>query len=348
MSLTGSGGNNIVRLNSDNTTQTYPVPTSDSTNPLVYGMAVGSDGTIWFVETFAKKIGHISCDSCSIIEFSLPQNLNIASPTEIAVDDSGSVWFTDHGTNQFGVFNPNTNVTRVLPTGYCQDYCVSSLPNAIFFGNDNTIWFSEHIAGRVANYDPSKGILREYVVSPNSPPGVWWAMPEQNNLVWFVAWNLGDIGYINATVPIPFSLVSPPRDVMVSRGGSNTVPLEVIGQNTGTLSFGLSPVTTDQQFFQTTAQIFGSSPPDLQLGTSSQSVSFKISAAWNATLGPRYVALTAYNGQVAVSVYVRVTVVEASIPYITLGFSTIIGLGMLTVYLRRPKKLKVKTVKGKR
>jgi len=348
MTLVGSNGSsNIVMLNPDNTTRTYLVPT---VNALTVGITVAPppDNTIWFAETGAKKIGRLSCDTCDITEVPLPQSLNIAAPTQVTVDNSGNVWFTDHGDNQFGVFNPNTNTWKVLPIGYCQDYCTGGLPNAIFLGAKNTIWFSEHIAGRIANYDPSTALLTEYVVPSNSLPFTWWAMPGTNNLVWFVAWNLGQIGYVNATVPVPFSLNPASGDVVVERGSYRYVPVQVTPQGFGTLSFGISPVTSDQEFLQTTAQIFGPSPPDLGPGTNPQTVTFTISAAWNASLGPRYVALTASNGQVAVSIHVRVVVVEASIPYIALGFSSAIVLGTFTLYLRRPKRSTVAMLKRKR
>jgi hypothetical protein len=349
MTVVGSNGtSNIVRLNPDNTTRTYAVPTS---NALAYGITVAPapDNTIWFAEEAAKKIGRLGCDTCSVTEFSPPPSLNLAAPTQLAVDDHGDVWFSDHGDNQFGVFNPNTNTWRVLPIGYCPDYCVGGLPNAMFLGAKNTIWFSEHIAGRIANYDPLTGMLTEYIIpSKNTLPFTWWAMPGTNNLVWFVAWNLGEIGYVNATVPVPFSVTAPSGDVVVERGSYRYVPVRVNPQGSGTLSFGVSPVTNDQESSQTPAQVFGPSPPDLQLGTNPQTVTFTVSAAWNAALGPRYVALTASNGQVAISVHVRIVVLEASIPYVALGFSSVIVLGTFTIYLRRPRRLSVQTLKRKR
>lgn len=349
MTLVGfNGTSSIVMLSPDNTTRTYPVPTS---NALAYGITVapGPDNTIWFAETSAKKIGRLGCDTCNIAEFPVPPMLNVAAPSQVAVDNLGNVWFTDHANdNQFGVLNPNTNTWKVFPIGYCQSYCTGGLPNAIYLGAKNTIWFSEHIAGRVAHYDPSTNTLTEYIVSSSSLPFTWWAMPGANSRVWFVAYNLGEIGYVNAAIPAPFSLTAPSGDVVVSRGGYREVTVRVTPQTSDTLSFGISPVTSDQEYFQTTAQIFGRSPSDLVPGANPQTVTFTISSAWNATLGPRYVALTASNGQVAISVQVKVVIVEASIPYVALGFSSVILLGTLTIYLRQPRKLRREVVKRKR
>jgi len=327
--------------------QTYTVPTS---GVVVQGITVSPSGnTIWFAEAASKKIGRLVPGVPPVFnEFSPPSSVNLAAPIQVAVDSIGNVWFTDHGSNQFGVLDPLTNVWKVFPVGYCPDNCaVYGLPNAIFVDSKNTVWFSEHIAGRVGRYDPSSGILTEYVVHGSSTPLMWWAMPGPNNLVWFVAFGLGEIGYVNASIPVPFSLSAPSADVVVQRGSSVNVPVRVSSQGTATLSFGVSPVTQDQSL-QFPAQVYGPSPPNLTLNNNSQTVTFGVSAAWNATLAPRFVALTAYDGQVAVNVPVKVVVVEASAPFVALGFSSVIALGGLTFYVRRPKKPKTQLVKKTR
>jgi len=327
--------------------QTYTVPTS---GVVVQGITVSHSGnTIWFAEAASTKIGRLVPGVPPVFnEFSPPSSVNLAAPIQVAVDSIGNVWFTDHGSNQFGVLDPVTNVWKVFPVGYCPDNCaVYGLPNAIFVDSKNTVWFSEHIAGRVGRYDPSSGILTEYVVHGSSTPLMWWAMPGPNNLVWFVAFGLGEIGYVNASIPVPFSLSVPSADVVVQRGSSVNVPVRVSSQGTTTLSFGVSPVTQDQPL-QFPAQVYGSSPSNLTLNNNSQTVTFGVSAAWNATLAPRFVALTAYDGQVAVNVPVKVVVVEASAPFVALGFSSVIALGGLTFYVRRPKKPKTQPVKKTR
>jgi uncharacterized membrane protein len=185
------------------------------------------------------------------------------------------------------------------------------------------------------------------MVHGNSTPLMWWAMPGPNNLVWFVAWGLGEIGYVNANIPVPFSISGASADVVVQRGSSVNVPVRVSSQGTATLSFGVSPVTQDQPI-QFPAQVYGSSPSNLILNNNSQTVTFSVSAAWNATLGPRYIALTASNSEVAVNAHVRVVIAEASAPFVSLGFSSVVILGGLTFYLRKPKKPKTQPLKKTR
>ena len=350
MSMVGSSGTSRIAVYSPSvpSNQTYDVPTNGA---IVQGITVNAAGnTIWFAEAGSKKLGRLIPSAGSpFTEYSPPPSVNLSAPIQVALDASGDVWFTDHGSDQFGVLDPHppTATWKVFPIGYCPDNCIYGLPNAIFVDAKNTVWFSEHIAGRVGRYDPSTGVLTEYAVPGSSTPLMWWAMPGPNNLVWFVAWASGEIGYVNASIPVPFSISGPSTDVTVQRGSSVKILTRVSSQGIGKLSFGISPVTQDQSV-QFPAQIYGSSPSNLTLNNNSQTSGFGVSAAWNATLGARYVALTASDGQVAVNAQVRVVVVEASAPFFALGFSTIIALGGATFYLRRPKKAKIQPVKKTR
>lgn len=345
MSMVGASGSSSIAVYDplSNSNQTYSVPTSGA---IAQGLAIAPPGNaIWFAEGGSKKIGRLILGvSPSFSEFSPPSSVNLAFPEQVAVDASGNVWFTDHGTNQFGVFSPQTTQWKVFPIGYCHDNCVYGLPNAIFVDpkNKNTVWFSEHIAGRVARYDPSTGVLTEYQVPGSSLPLMWWAMPGPNNLVWFVAWALGQIGYVNASVPVAISVNSVPSDVVVQRGGYQRVPVVVNSMDQGEFSLNSSAVTQDSPLYYP-PQIYSSSQMDIVPASNQYSTSITVFAAWNATLGQRYVALTAFNGQVSLNVFVRVNVVDSSVSYVAVGFVSTIILGSFTIYVKQ-RKPKAKSV----
>jgi hypothetical protein len=343
MTVLGSNGaSNVVMFDPTNSlNRTYLVPTS---NAFIQGITAAPDNTVWFAEAGSMKLGHLACDSCNIAEFPSPSSLNLAALSQVAVDKSGNVWFTDHaGDNQFGVFDSHTNTWKTFPIGYCPDACVSGLPNAIFVDAYNKIWFSEHIAGRVGRYDPSNGVLTEYVVSPtpNAFPLIWWARPGPNNLVWFVANGLGEVGYVNASSPVPLTLTGPSGDVAIEKGSSKIISVSISFQGSGTLSLGVFPLTQDQPSSDSPAQLYGSGPSDIGPRNGTQTATISVSASWSATSGARYVALTATEGNVAVSVHVRVVIVETSVPFVALGFSSSIVLGGFAIYLRRPRKPKL-------
>ncbi len=345
MSMVGASGSSSIAVYDplSNSNQTYSVPTSGA---IAQGLAIAPPGNaIWFAEGGSKKIGRLILGvSPSFSEFSPPSSVNLAFPEQVAVDASGNVWFTDHGTNQFGVFSPQTTQWKVFPIGYCHDNCVYGLPNAIFVDpkNKNTVWFSEHIAGRVARYDPSTGVLTEYQVPGSSLPLMWWAMPGPNNLVWFVAWALGQIGYVNASVPVAISVNSVPSDVVVQRGGYQRVPVVVNSMDQGEFSLNSSAVTQDSPLYYP-PQIYSSSQMDIVPASNQYSTSITVSAAWNATLGQRYVALTAFNGQVSLNVFVRVNVVDSSVSYVAVGFVSTIIRGSFAIYVKQ-RKPKAKSV----
>lgn len=343
MSLVGSSGASSIAMYDplSHANQTYVVPTSGA---IIQGIAVAPGNTIWFAEAGSKKIGRLVPGvPPAFSEFSPPTSINLAAPIQVAVDASGNVWFTDHGSNQFGVFNPQASIWKVFPIGYCPDNCINGLPNAIFVDAKNAVWFSEHIAGRVARYDPSTSVLTEYQVPGNSLPLMWWAMPGPNNLVWFVAWASGQIGYVNASIPVPIGISSGSSEVVVQRGSYQRVPVAVSSMDQGKFSLNSSAVTQDNPGYYP-PQIYSSSQLDIVPAGSTYSTSLMVFAAWNATLGQRYVALTAFNSQVNLNVFVRVNIVDSSLSYLAVGFVSTIILGSFMIYVRRPRRPKLNSV----
>jgi streptogramin lyase len=314
--------------------QTYVVPTSGA---IIQGITAAPRNTIWFAEAGSKKIGRLVPGASPVFsEFSPPASISLAAPVQVAVDASGNVWFTDHGSNQFGVFDPQSSTWKVFPIGYCLNNCVSGLPNAIFVDARNTIWFSEHVAGRIAHYDPSIGLLTEYSVPGSNAPYIWWAMPGPKNLVWFVALALGQIGYVNASLRVVTGLSSAVSELTVQRGGFQRVQITVSSASQEKFSLNSSEVTQDAPPFNP-PQIYSSSQSDVVSGGNPYSTSVTVFAAWNATVGQRYVALTALNSKVSLSVFVRVNVVDSSISYVAVGSVSAIMLGSLIIFVRRPR-----------
>src|SRR6266581_1993414 len=85
------------------TNQAYAVPTSGA---IIQGLTVAPGNMLWFAEAGSKKIGRLVPGVIPLFsEFSPPASISLAAPVQVAVDASGNVWFTDHGSNQFGVFD---------------------------------------------------------------------------------------------------------------------------------------------------------------------------------------------------------------------------------------------------
>src|SRR5260370_1374185 len=347
--ITLLGTNQIVEYDPVGKTlvNSYKVPAPSA---WLQGITTAPDGTIWFVETTAKKLGHIipcQTGSFNVTDYGPPPNVEITFPIQLTVDRGGVVWFTDHGLGQFGSFNPSTREWRVFGIGYCSEPynpdCPVGLPNAISLDSNGMIWFSEHFAGRIAKYDPFTGSLTEYFVPATTIPYVWWMWPGPGNLVWFTAFGLGEIGYVNASLPIPISINAGVGTVKVEQGTSQEIPAYVSNHAGGPIYLNVSANGHDAPF-ASPPLLYGFADPS-QIGSTATSVTsrFRVSAALAADLGERYVTLTAYNNNVAVNVFVTVNVTPTTIPfifrtsapYISIGFAFGIGLGSVGLFLIR-------------
>ena len=102
--------------------------------------------------------------------FDLPSRLS--SPVGIALEDSRSLWITDHGTSIFFNFLPDDrNITQFVTSRpserifgdigsfSSQPY---TLPYWIHKSHDGSLWFNEHTGNKIAHFLPNNGTLIEY------------------------------------------------------------------------------------------------------------------------------------------------------------------------------------------
>lgn len=330
------GSNEIARYDpvSDQTTH-YPVPTLDAT---LQGITVASDGRVWFAEAKAKKLAVLDPSTSKITEYAPP--LKLFAPAQLAVGRDGLVWFTDHGSNQFGSFNPRTGNWEEFPIGYCPgDACAVGLPNAIALDSNGKVWFAEHLPGRVARFDPDSRILTEYILptppeSASTPfPYTWWAWPGPENLVWFTSLGFGEIGYVNSTVPVPFT-ISAQGSLTLAQWSAGSLLVTLNNQGQRTFSLGVSTSLQDWNL-QGTPFLSGTLSSNVEVSAQSQ-VMISLAASWNAPLGSRFVTVTVSDGQVSVSLPVQVNIVPPILLYLTIvGASAPAAAFVFYVYRRR-------------
>ncbi len=304
---------------------TYRVPTSNS--GLQGITATAPDGSIWFTEASVKKLGRLNPNTFSVTEYTPPAD--VAAPTQIVVDSKGVVWYSDHASSDFGSFNPATGEWRKIPVGYCIGDCAVALPNAIALDTNGKLWFSEHLRGVVGEYDSASDLLTEYTIPlPSSNtlqfPATWWAWPGPDSLVWFADLSLREIGYVNASVPIPLTIGSQTAASAI-QGEHGKVPVTVNYQGQGSVSLGVSTTSFDTR----NSQITGQAQTLASLAYPVQATA-GFTVAWGASLQSRYVTVTAQDGQIAVSIPVRLTVRTA---YLTIGVA--LGLTGTAVFLYR-------------
>lgn len=120
-------------------------------------VVAGPDGSIWFTEFGADKVGRISASGV-LSEYRVPQVH--AEPYQLAVGPGGVIWFTEWLTGKVGRISPGGRVAQVaLPKG-------SAGGLGIAVGADGTVWVADQ-AGRIDRIAPDG---RSSVIAP--PHGI--------------------------------------------------------------------------------------------------------------------------------------------------------------------------------
>jgi hypothetical protein len=290
----------------------------------------------FFTEAQAGKLGSLDPNTGNFTEYSPP--IKVVAPIQLAVGLDGVVWFTDHGSNEFGSFNPKTGEWNKFPIGYCQaNYCSIGLPNAIDVDSRGKVWFSEHLPGRVARYDPSSQVLTEYIIP--APPGASsfglpytrWASPGPGNLVWFTSYGFGEVGYVNASVPVSLS-ISAAQELAIPEGSSRNVQTALTSTGQRTVTLGISSSRLD--YAGNVPLLSGSLFSNILVGLSATVLRITIAAGWGLAKGTHYIMVSALDGQIAVSVPVKVSVTENLLPYWTLALDLGVFGAAIIVYAR--------------
>ena len=159
----------------------FPVPTAGSG---VFGIVAGPDGSLWFTEPLANKIGRITL-SGEISEFALPSD---GAPGRIALGPDGNLWFTEYTADRIGRISVSGEITEFpVPT-------VGSLPRGITGGPDGNLWFAEEGGNRIGRITTS-GEVAEYDV-PTPQAGLNGVAFSSDGNLWFTESNAFQVGRI--------------------------------------------------------------------------------------------------------------------------------------------------------
>ena len=116
----------------------YPLLTAAAQ---VTGISKGLDGSVWFTETAANKIGRLS-STAVVTEF--PIVTPGAAPLMITNGPNGALWFTESGTNAIGYLplSGTGQTTFTLPNPL-------SRPWGIVTGPDGNLWVTDPGANEI-------------------------------------------------------------------------------------------------------------------------------------------------------------------------------------------------------
>ena len=152
------------------TVTSYAIPLVQVVQPA--GIALGSDGNLWFTESAAGAIGRMMVGG-AISQYPLPDvpppagsPAGTAStpiqPEAITAGPDGALWFT----------TTNSMIGRISTNGAITEYRIAGLTaftSAITTGADGALWFTG-VAGKVGRITTA-GVVTEFSVNAPPPPG---------------------------------------------------------------------------------------------------------------------------------------------------------------------------------
>jgi virginiamycin B lyase len=189
--------------------------------------------------------------------FILPEQLS--SPVGLAVDNTGNLWATDHGTSIFYMLDTTSHnltmfaTSRASPMIYGLNDSISlpeeanTLPYWIQKEDDDgSLWFNEHQGNKIARFDPLNNTLYEYWIPTQDR--LWGDCPPSsktcgianvlqfsrgvNGQTWFAEWSENKIGSIapvtnNNNHQSRFSVSTSPQELTIKRGQAVEIKVNI-------------------------------------------------------------------------------------------------------------------------
>lgn len=155
-----------------------------SGSKIPYEMASASDGTLWFAQTDATRVGSVNPNDNKVQDWPVASKQGRAAG--IAVDENGRVWFTVSSSQTVVMLDPESNqITswHVAPA--------DGKLGRIAAGGDGRIWFIAREGERIYSLDPESGDFNAYEVE--GAQYVEWA----DDRLWFSG-KAGTLGWITA------------------------------------------------------------------------------------------------------------------------------------------------------
>jgi streptogramin lyase len=136
-------------------TGVYPIPSFGDVD--ADGIAVGSDGRLWFSEFSANGIGAVTTAGV------LSQYATVAGaqPNGIAAGPSSLVWTGGYGGEMIATTTAGAQTDYTIAGAHIGD---------VVAGPDGNMWFTDYGNKKVGNITPA-GAVTEFILPPGSNPG---------------------------------------------------------------------------------------------------------------------------------------------------------------------------------
>ena len=250
-------GNAVVRLDPKTAELTqFPLPLPKMAATGIHSAVPAPDGTVWFTELAAGRIGHLNPATKEITEYQntpLPDGKRTTAHT-IRVDDSGRVWasggpaislfdpkyeqFThfdlggtygnvvgQNGDQWFTSFVQDGPIARVTKDGVLTKFYppTKGKPQRLQVDSDGIVWFTERRGGKIGRLDPQTGTFKEFPLpGPEASPyaiGI-----DRDHMIWYSSHEQDTLGRLDPKTgevtefPYPHSEISMREFFLDSKG----------------------------------------------------------------------------------------------------------------------------------
>ena len=257
--------------------------------------------------------------------FQFPSGMT--TPNGIAIGPNQIIWIVDTTSSYFFSFDPVTEeftkyVTSV-PTidsyGNASGFIKSpiSRPYWIEHSGDNLV-MNEQTANRIGVFNPSTETLVEYTVPSRNPnwsdcEGIEYCGVAQvfdfaidGKKIWFTEWVENNIGVVDTSIPLPFSIDIDTQSITLEKGQTANVTLYVTS-TTSNLTDSITVNSSTTSLFSDI--VVTSESMELYLDDGSKTIPIQITAGEDALSATHKVLLGVYNNDIAVSQFITVTIV---------------------------------------
>ncbi|NIY17771.1 MAG: Lyase-like protein [Nitrospinaceae bacterium] len=120
-----------------------------------------------------------------------------SSPSDLAFDAQGTLWFTELNTNRIGKLVPSE--AKSLTTQGITEYELphpNSKPHYLTIARDGKIWFSESGGNRIGCLDPKTGIIQEFDI-PTAHSEPHQIKEGRDGNIWFLEFQTNKIGRLD-------------------------------------------------------------------------------------------------------------------------------------------------------
>ena len=250
--------------------------------------------------------------------------VGLTTPNGVAVGPNQKIWLADTSSNYFFSFDPKieefTKYTTSIPTidsyGNASGFIKNPVSRPYWIEHsDGNLIMNEHNANRIGVFNPSSETLVEYTVPSRNPNWQDCAGIDNCGLaqvfdfavagekIWFTEWVENNIGVVDTSIPLPFSIVIDKDKITLEKGQTTQITLEV----TKTGSANMYDASVNSSLTSTFSDIIITHENNFSLSDKT-TISVEIMVSEHALSGTHKVLLGAYTDDIAVSQFITVTV----------------------------------------